>query len=421
MMIMLKGFKAVLSESHGNSLSPHISKMLSDVTHHLRDQDSAVQSAYVNVVVVLLSRVTKLLFSSFLKPLADVLFSKQDVNSQIRAALCLASAVDATPDPEPAKLGKFLPKFEKLLKCDSFKVKPVLLTLIGSVIEVGGVSGKGSLRNLATAEALGKLAVLERDLLPEFKAGCLKTFENQRFDKMLEAWKQIPDVSSEVSPLPQSHASSKENASDGRYAPGSRNYSAAAGSEASQLRRKPIPANRLTPPESSYATTARKKSPFKSNEMNFFPAMSQKQDRKKPSNWKVEGMRMSRIEGSMIKKKKEISKRRLFYKSIDEKVNKFGTFRFRSRVAPYQEESTKSTEDIHPNHRECEDLSLIRNQLEGEAHGVYKQKMGSTDRNDLVSSTITYRSLSSGNRVVHCATTRQNESLSSPPERPPLA
>ena len=63
-----------------------------------------------------------------------------------------------------------------------------------SVIEVGGVSGEGSLRNLvpclvsflrsedwaarkATAEALGKLGVVERDLL------CLKTFENRRFDK----------------------------------------------------------------------------------------------------------------------------------------------------------------------------------------------------------------------------------------------
>ena len=36
----------------------------------------------------------------------------------------------------------------------------------------------------AMEEVLGKLAVVERDLLPEFKAGCLKTFENQRFDKV---------------------------------------------------------------------------------------------------------------------------------------------------------------------------------------------------------------------------------------------
>ncbi|KAL5544322.1 hypothetical protein UlMin_008106 [Ulmus minor] len=401
---------AVLSESHGNSLSPHISKMLSNVTRRLRDQDSAVRSACVNAVAVLSSRVTKPPFSAFLKPLADALFTEQDVNSQIGAALCLASAVDAAPDPEPAKLGKLLPKFEKLLKCESFKAKPALLTLIGSVIEAGGVSGEGSLRNLvpclvsflssedwaarkATAEALGKLAVVERDLLPEFKAGCLKTFENRRFDKvkvvrevmnqMLEAWKQIPDVSGDVSPPPQSQASSKENANDRRYPPGSRPYGAAAGSEASQLRRKLIPVNRSTPPESSYATTARKRSPFKSNEKKSVPAMSQKPDRKKLSNWKVEvipnaSSRRAIVDDDLeegdenvpdrrINDKNKLSKpetkRGLFYKSSDEKVNKFGAFRSGSRVAPYQEESTKSTEDIHTNHRECEDLSLIRNQL----------------------------------------------------------
>lgn len=34
---------------------------------------------------------------------------------------------------------------------------------------------------------------------------------------------------------------------------------------------------------------------------------------------------------------------------------------------------------------------------------------------------MTYRGLSSGNAAVHWATTRQNESLSSPPARPPIA
>ncbi|KAI9124987.1 hypothetical protein K1719_003603 [Acacia pycnantha] len=38
-------------------------------------------------------------------------------------------------------------------------------------------------------------------------------------NQMLEAWKQIPDVFDECSPPPQSQASSKENASDGRYPP----------------------------------------------------------------------------------------------------------------------------------------------------------------------------------------------------------
>ena len=104
-------------------------------------------------------------------------------------------------DPDPERLAKLLPRFEKLLKCEAFKAKPALLTLIESVVEAGALSSHGALRNLvpcvveflsssdwaarkAAAEALVKLAVVERDLLSEFKAGCLKAFENRRYDKV---------------------------------------------------------------------------------------------------------------------------------------------------------------------------------------------------------------------------------------------
>lgn len=195
---------AVLSEAHGNTLSPHLVKMLASITRRLRDPDSAVRSACVNSVAVLSSHVTKPPFSFFLKPLTDALFTEQDPNSQIGAALCLASAIDAAPDPEPAKLAKIVPKFEKLLKCESFKAKPAVLTLIGSVIGSGGVfSGHGAPRNnlvpclvgflssqdwaarKAAAEALTKLAILERDMLSELKATSLKAMENRRFDKVI--------------------------------------------------------------------------------------------------------------------------------------------------------------------------------------------------------------------------------------------
>ena len=36
----------------------------------------------------------------------------------------------------------------------------------------------------AAAEVLVKLAVMERDMLSEFKSSCLKTFEARRFDKV---------------------------------------------------------------------------------------------------------------------------------------------------------------------------------------------------------------------------------------------
>ncbi|XP_024027924.1 TORTIFOLIA1-like protein 4, partial [Morus notabilis] len=177
---------AVLSESHGDSLAPHLTKILSGVSRRLRDPDSAVRSACVDAVGALRCHVSKPPLSSFLKPLSDALFTEQDQNSQIGAALCLASAVDAAADPEPARLAKLMPRLEKLLKCESFKAKPALLTLIGSVIGAGGASGEVMLRNLvpclvqflssedwaarkAAAEALVKLAVLERDALSDFK------------------------------------------------------------------------------------------------------------------------------------------------------------------------------------------------------------------------------------------------------------
>ncbi|MFS8021409.1 putative MT-associated protein TORTIFOLIA1/SPIRAL2 [Helianthus anomalus] len=87
-------------------------------------------------------------------------------------------------------------RIEKLLKVDGFKAKATLLTVLGSVIG----SEDWSVRK-AAAEALEKLAVVERDLLLEFKSEGLKTSEAKKFDKvkvvrdqMIKAWKAIPDV-----------------------------------------------------------------------------------------------------------------------------------------------------------------------------------------------------------------------------------
>ncbi|KAM1681897.1 hypothetical protein FF1_039011 [Malus domestica] len=403
----------VLSETHGDSLSPYLSKMLTSITKRLRDPDSAVRSACQNAVASLSCHVTKpSSFGSFLKPLTDALFTEQDPNSQIGLALCLASGIDAAPDPEPAKLARLLPRLEKLIKCDGYKAKPAVLTLIGSVIASGGATGHGVLRSLvpclvaflssedwaarkAAAEALAKLAVVERDTLSEFKAGSLRTFENRKFDKvksvrevmsqMMEAWKKIPDLSDEASPPPRSNASSKENASDGdgRHPVRSRN-SDTPGSGATQLKKKANSASRSTPPQSSYATTARKTSTLKSKDKKANPGMLGKPDGKKPSDWEAEISALGApssagaFDGGFKETDVNIPERRingntkraLFRRSSENKVHKFGGSRSGSRVAPYHEERTESTvvvsnvtEDNHKNNRECEDLSRIRNQL----------------------------------------------------------
>ncbi|XP_027368787.1 TORTIFOLIA1-like protein 3 [Abrus precatorius] len=397
---------AILSEAHGNALSPFLSKILANIVRRLRDPDSSVRAACADSVSVLSACVTKQPFSSFLKPLAEALFTEQDPNSQAGAAMCLASAIDGAPDPDPARLAKLLPRFEKLLKCKVFKAKAALLVLIGSVVGAGGASSRGALTNLVpclvealssddwatrkgAVEALMKLAIVERDSLSEFKAGCLKLFENRRFDKvklvrevmnqLLDAWKQIPDVSDEFSPPPQSQSSSKENASDGRYPHVSQN-SCSPGSVMTKLRRKSSPVSKSTPPDRSTARNAKKMSALSDNQMSS--GVLRKLNH---NNWDVQiavsnvpdhGELQRRDETVLERSKKDKSRffksearRALFDKTPDDKIHKFGGSKGGSRVVPCSEESQDSgpvgnvTKDVHRNDKESEDLSLIRAQL----------------------------------------------------------
>ncbi|KAJ1421779.1 Armadillo-type fold [Sesbania bispinosa] len=376
---------ATLSEAHGNALSPFLSKILTNIVRRLRDPDSSVRTACAD----------------------------SEANSQACAALCLASAIRGAPDPDPARLAKLLPRLEKLLKCEGFKAKAAVLALIGTVVEAGGASGRGgALKNLVpclveslssddwatrkgAAEALLKLAVVERDFLSEFKASCLKVFENRRFDKvklvreamnrMLEAWKQIPDVSDEFSPPPPSQSSSKENASDGRYPPVSQN-SCSPGSVMTKLRKKSSPVSRLTLPDRYAAGNGKKMSVLSGNQR-----MSSGVLRKlNHDDWDVriavsnapfkpmadQGELQQKGETVLERSRKDKSrflklemKRPLFDKNPDDKMHKFGGSKAGSRVVPYSEERQDSnpvcnvTKDLHLNDKESEELSLIRNQL----------------------------------------------------------
>ncbi|WJX94262.1 hypothetical protein P8452_75699 [Trifolium repens] len=384
----------LLSETHGNALSPYLSKIIANVIRRLRDSDSSVRSACVNSVSALACHVTKQPFLSFLKPLSEALFTEQDQNAQIGAALCLASAIDGAPDPDSARLAKLLPKFQKLLKREVFKAKPALLTLIGSVVEAGGASGQASLKNLvpclveslsnrdwavrkSAAETLLVLANVEREFLPEFKSECLKVFENRRFDKvklvrevmnqMLEAWKHIPDVSDEFSPPPKSQSSSKENASDGRYPPVSQN-SCNPGSVMANLRRKSAPASRFSLPDSSSASNGKNVSALSSNKRRS-SVVSRKLNQK---NWDVQvGMADQGDLQEMNENKTPLEMNRaLLNKNSYEKMKKHGGSKAGSRVVPYHEESQDSVpvsnvpKDLFKNDKESEELSLIRNQLQ---------------------------------------------------------
>ncbi|CAN4124324.1 unnamed protein product [Withania somnifera] len=227
----------VLSASHGDALSPHLPKMINTVLRRLRDPDSAVRSVCVEAVSSIASEITQPPFSSILKPFMDAIMHEQDNNSQIGASLCLAAAIEVSPDPAPNELKKMMPKLMKLVKNDSFKAKPALLSLIGSIVSVGGASNKNVLNSLvpimaellssddwtvrkAAAETLGRLAVSERELLSELKTFCIASLDNRRFDKVkvvretmnraLEWWKEVPGASDDVLPQSQSKFSPKD-------------------------------------------------------------------------------------------------------------------------------------------------------------------------------------------------------------------
>ncbi|XP_059640724.1 TORTIFOLIA1-like protein 3 [Cornus florida] len=407
---------SVLSESHGDALSPFLCKLISAVVRRLRDTDSAVRSACVTATASISSHITKPPFTLIMKPFIDSLVTEQDQNSQIGASLCLASAIDASPDPEPLYLKRLLPRLEKLLKNPSFKAKPALLTLIASIIGSGAASSQQVLKILvpclvefvrsenwaarkAAAEALVKLAVVERETLSEFRSSCLKTFEATKFDKvksvrvtmnqLIDAWKEIPNVSNVDSGSPDLEPSSKEDVSDGRYPPGSKT-SCTVTPGAPQIRKKNIPCKRSSLPDGSITTTARKRSPLDISDKKSGPAMFRKLDRKKPTDWKIEissphtssmimvedesedwdekAQEKGEEEGNRIIKGE--TKRALFDKNVDDRLHKCGGFKAGSHVVPCHGEKTESTvvvsnltEDLYRNQKESEDLSLIRKQL----------------------------------------------------------
>ncbi|XP_077237915.1 TORTIFOLIA1-like protein 5 [Tasmannia lanceolata] len=401
---------SVLSDTHGNILTPFLPRMVGNLIRRLRDPDSAVRSACVEAVSVMASRITKPSFTVFLKPLSETLILEQDYNSQIGSALCLSSAIEAAPDPDPVQLQRLLPRFIKLLKSDSFKAKPALISLIASIVGVGGASSSNLLglvipclleflssedwaARKAAAEAFARMAVRERNLLSEFKSSCISSFETRRFDKvkivrdsmnrMLDAWKDIPSISDDVSIPAQSISSSRDIASDGRFPTASKSSDTLKSDF--PFARKKSPISRSSQPDNASAAT------IKNGKERSTPALFRKLDHKKPSDWKIQiavpqrpftdvsedKVWNSKGRDVSIPEQNETSrcskpevKRALFDKNCDEMLHKFGGLKSASRVVPFHEKESLESTVVHSNNTEefCEghkdsDLSLIRKQL----------------------------------------------------------
>ncbi|KAJ3694915.1 hypothetical protein LUZ60_000292 [Juncus effusus] len=374
---------SLLSATHPQeTITPLVPRMLSSALRRLRDPDSSVRLACVDAVRSISSASSSATFpSTILSPLFDALLHEQDQNAQLTAALCLASAIDAK-SPHCAELGahsqKLVPKLVKLLKSNAFKAKPALISLLGSVVAAGGADTSALTGILlpvlvealawedwaarkASSEALSVLAVAERDLLVGFKTSCVATFESRRFDKvkivrdsmnrMLDLWREIPDVidtdSTTNTAKSQSKSSFRESKSDARYPPGPPSSSNSAKSSISPVvpRKGRFQSSRSPPPEASPIITNRKSTPSIRN--------------KKLSPPKAE----HRIKISVSKTPLKVVNEE---RSYEEKGNKgTGGLKSSARVVPLEESGELEGERKGGNgeHKDGGDLSLIRMQL----------------------------------------------------------
>nr|GEW52166.1 tortifolia1-like protein 3 isoform X1 [Tanacetum cinerariifolium] len=374
---------STVASTHGDILTMSLEgKLINAVIRRLRDNDTSVRSACVAAVFSIATHANKPC-KTVCKLLVEALVTEQEANAQAGAAMCLAAAVEGAKEVDVVYLRRMLVRVEKLLKGDSFKAKSALLTVLGSLIGVKGVVCEGhvnvkdlvfvlveyvktseewSVRKSA-AECLEKLAVVEGEMLTEYKASCLKTFEAKKFDKvktvretmiqMIEAWKAIPDVAEEEVLTPrESQASSKaEVASDGRFPPRTQITS------------------RKTVPNRSPTTNAMRRTLMENRTTKTGPAMFRKLDRKKPNDQKVgtatprHGSPLSVDNDDHTKNRfaRPETKRALFKEIVDEEEvdkSEIQNARLSSTVV-----GSNITEDIHKSHRDAEELSLIRNQL----------------------------------------------------------
>ncbi|KAL4586869.1 hypothetical protein LXL04_011514 [Taraxacum kok-saghyz] len=397
----------VLSVTHGDALSPHVSKMLAAVVRRLRDPDSAVRTACVGAVTSIASEISKPSFSSLSKPLVEAVMSEQDQNSQIGSAMCLSAAIEASPDPEPAQLQKLLPRVLKLIKSDSFKAKPALLTVIGSIAGAGGASfNRNSLNTLvpclvdflssddwaarkAAVEALGRLAVVEKVHLTDFRSSCLASLENKRFDKVkvvresmnqtLELWKEIPgnvdEVPVSVSPQLNGNSSSKDNGIGRSQVIFSNGHSVTSLETPSK---GTFSSNRHSSVHRSSPTTPQSRSPPKSNYRKPNASTARKVDLDKKFDEKVNiqvpvDCKQKFITEKTVDTEKTIileTEKRVTEQSISNKTREgsFVNSRFGSRVVPYIDDcdldiNGNTIEYDHGNQKEVEDISRIQKQL----------------------------------------------------------
>ncbi|KAL0814357.1 hypothetical protein Bca101_070800 [Brassica carinata] len=387
---------SLMSRHHGDSLSPHLAKMVSTVIRRLRDPDSSVRSACAAATADISAHVTAQPFTSVAKPLIETLIQEGDSNAQIGAALCLAAAVEAAADPDSEQLRKSLPKIGKLLKSEAFKAKAALLSAVGSIITAGGAGTKPFLSSedwtarKSAAEALGKVATAE-ELASQYKKASTAALESRRFDKVksvrqtmnqaLSQWKEVSSGLDEAL-LSPSRSSTDDGGSIGCFSSVTRSSSIEVGYKSSRPK-KATPIMKRSPslPVSrSYGTTRQQKENLPKRNVTMLAA-SIVDDKKGPQFPPVKQSLEDRSSESVESKEDDeassggpdIIKHTISEKSReDKKGHRFcGGLTSGSRVAPCSDDGDdscdpvvkKCKDDVDESRKDNEELSLIREQL----------------------------------------------------------
>ncbi|KAF7095173.1 hypothetical protein CFC21_097395 [Triticum aestivum] len=407
---------ALLVAAHPrDAVAPLVPRLVAAALRRVRDPDSSVRAALVDAARAIAGAAAPPAAPAALGPLADAVLHEQDQCAQLAAALAAAAAVEASaPTADLADyLLALLPRLLKLLRSAAFKAKPALISLIGAASAAtdgeGAATAVPCLRDAlagddwaarkAAAEALALLALEHGDDLAAHKPSCIAVFEAKRFDKvkivresmnrMIEAWREIPDAEEDVcssgaSPAQTRSPSLADSASDGRYPADS----LGSNSVQSVTKRNMLPASRSPPSVSNRRTSPSirsKKSSPPSRGCGGGVDQAKKCDYKVDVAVAADATPIRTVTGEKLLKEGNVrarleARKMLFQKSGEKGYNKVAGRKSGSRVVPFNgdgdsEESTEveddgpeevqsdhSSEELQLVHKD-EDLSKIRMQL----------------------------------------------------------
>ncbi|CAN6557912.1 unnamed protein product [Malus baccata var. baccata] len=224
---------ALVSASHPDFTSTHLTKIIAHIVKRLKDADSGVRDACRDAIGALSAQYLKAesvsdngsVVGLFTKPLFEAM-AEQNKGVQSGAALCMAKIVDCALDPPVSSFQRLFPRICKLLNNPNFLAKASLLPVVSSLSQVGAIAPQ-SLDNLlqsiheclgstdwatrkAAADVLVALALHSSNLITDRTASTLTVLESCRFDKIkpvrdsmteaLQFWKKIAGKGEDEAP-----------------------------------------------------------------------------------------------------------------------------------------------------------------------------------------------------------------------------